>query len=61
MVGEEEMKTTLGQKSPHDDDNVFSPALDKDTDVVDDEEREVVDQPEKEPIHIPSILILRST
>ena len=41
------MRTTSGQKNPHEDDSVVSPAVDKDAIPVDDEEREVVDQPSK--------------
>ena len=51
------MRTTSGQKNPHEDDNVVSPAVDKDAIPVDDEEKEVVDQPSKS---LP-ILISRST
>ena len=41
------MRTTSGQKNPHEDDSVVSPAVDKDAIPVDDKEREVVDQPSK--------------
>ena len=62
--GEEEhveMRTTLGQKNPHEDDSVVSPAMDKDAVLVDDEEREVVDQPSKGLPSIPTIIISGST
>ena len=42
----EELKTTSGQKNPHEDNNVVSPALNKDVIPIDDE-KEAVGKPER--------------
>ena len=60
-MDKEGLKTTSGQKNPHEDESVVSPALDKDAVIIDDEGKEAIDHSEKEPAHILTIIISGST